>query len=148
MFIQPVIRPMNRSDLDGIMDVERESFSVPWTKGMFEDELFNPNAFYLVLEAENRIAGYAGCWKILDEGHITNVAVHPDFRRKGYARILIQELILKTKQQGVSALTLEVRVSNIPAISLYKSFGFTSYGIRKNYYSDNNEDANIMWLYF
>ncbi|MCX7773318.1 MAG: ribosomal protein S18-alanine N-acetyltransferase [Clostridia bacterium] len=141
-----MLRPMCREDLDGMLDVEHRSFSIPWTKGMFEDELFNPNAYYLVLKADGRIVGYGGLWKILDEGHITNVAVHPDYRRHGFGKALIQGLIDFANTNGLVALTLEVRVSNAPAIALYESFGFRSQGKRKRYYPDNHEDALIMWL--
>jgi ribosomal-protein-alanine N-acetyltransferase len=113
---------------------------------MFEDELYNLNAHYLVAEVAGRIVGYIGFWKIIDEGHITNIAVHPDFRGLGYGRELIAAMILKAKEMELIAITLEVRKSNKAAISLYESFGFVSSGIRKKYYSDNNEDALIMWL--
>jgi ribosomal-protein-alanine N-acetyltransferase len=139
---------MKHEDLDSIMELEHKSFSVPWTRGMFEDELYNPSAYYLVLEISGKVCGYAGFWKILDEGHITNVAVHPDFRRSGYGRLLISSLIANAKEYGITALTLEVRVGNIPAISLYESFGFRTSGRRRHYYPDNKEDAFIMWLHF
>lgn len=148
MTSEPVIRQMEFNDLDGVMRVEHKSFTLPWTKGMFEDELYNPQAHYLVLEVSGEIAGYAGYWKILDEGHITNVAIHSDYRRLGYGRRLIQALIEQAKAMDIVAMTLEVRVSNNPAISLYQSFGFQTEGIRKRYYTDNQEDAAIMWLIF
>ena len=128
--------------------MENRCFSIPWTRGMFENELFNPNAFYAVLEVSGKICGYAGIWKILNEGHITNIAVHPDCRRLGYGKLLIKTLIDYAEKNDITSLTLEVRASNKPAISLYESFGFKSSGRRKRYYSDNNEDALIMWLFF
>lgn len=146
-FYKPVIRSMEYKDLDSIIDLEHKCFSLPWTKGMFMDELANPNALYLVLEFEDRICGYAGMWQILNEGHITNVAVHPDYQRRGFGRLLIKSLIRYARENGIEALTLEVRVSNLPAISLYESMGFMVEGRRKRYYSDNKEDAYIMWLY-
>lgn len=146
MGLEPILRSMDQNDLDSILDVEHSCFSIPWTRGMFEDELYNPNAIYLVALVNDTIVGYAGMWKILDEGHITNVAVHPDYRRNGLGKRLIQGLILKSKILGLKALTLEVRRSNEPAISLYEGFGFRVEGLRKKYYSDNNEDALIMWL--
>lgn len=148
MSVKPIIRSMSYDDLDGILELENKSFSVPWTRGMFEDELNNPNAFYQVVEISGKICGYAGLWKILDEGHITNVAVHPDFRRSGLGKCLINALIAYVKICGLIGLTLEVRESNAAAISLYKSFGFRIEGRRKRYYPNNNEDALIMWLYF
>jgi ribosomal-protein-alanine N-acetyltransferase len=85
-------------------------------------------------------------WRIADEGHITNLAVRPGFRRRGFARQLLQDLIDYARKNHIGSLTLEVRVSNLPAIRLYESFGFRVEGRRKNYYADNNEDALIMWL--
>lgn len=145
-YSKPVIRPMESKDLDGIVEVEQKCFSIPWSRLMFEDELYNPNAHYLVAEVSGKIVGYIGFWKIIDEGHITNIAVHPDFRGLGYGRELISAMMQKAKEMDLKAITLEVRISNESAISLYESFGFVSSGIRKKYYSDNNEDALIMWL--
>lgn len=145
-FIDPIIRTMEGKDLDGILEVENKCFATPWSKMMFEDELFNLNAHYLVIETMGKIAGYIGFWKIIDEGHITNIAVHPDFRRLGYGKALISAMIQKANDMEIIAITLEVRRSNNIAISLYESFGFVSSGVRKQYYSDNNEDAIIMWL--
>lgn len=147
MSVQPTLRTLSYNDLDAILELEHKCFSIPWTRGMLEDELYNANAFYTVLEVSGQICGYAGLWRILDEGHITNVAVHPDFRRSGYGRQLVGALIDYAKSCGLVALTLEVRVSNAAAISLYQSFGFRVEGRRKRYYSDNNEDALIMWLF-
>jgi len=144
--IKTLIRPMERRDLDEIAEMEKMCFSLPWTRTMFEDELFNPDAYYLVAETDGKTVGYIGFWKILDEGHITNIAVHPDFRRRGYGRELIAAMIGKAKELGITAVTLEVRISNKTAISLYESFGFLAAGVRKKYYSDNDEDALIMWL--
>ncbi len=145
-YIEPIIRTMEERDLEGILEVENKSFRTPWSKTMFEDELYNLNAHYLVVENMGKIVGYIGFWKIIDEGHITNIAVHPDFRKLGYGKALISALIKKAKDMEIIAITLEVRRSNHVAISLYESFGFVSSGVRKQYYSDNNEDAIIMWL--
>lgn len=139
------IRQMCFTDLNELMAIEQASFTVPWTRGMLEDELYNSHAWYRVIEADNKIAGYAGMWKILDEGHITNIAVHTDYRRRGLARSLILDLIDHAKSCAIHALTLEVRVSNTPAVSLYEAMGFTVEGRRKRYYPDNREDALIMW---
>jgi ribosomal-protein-alanine N-acetyltransferase len=140
------IRQMCYSDLDEIAEIEKLSFPIPWSRDMLEDELFNPRAWYRVAAFEGRIAGYAGMWKILDEGHITNIAVHPDFRRRGLGAALLRDLIEHAESCGINALTLEVRVGNKPAICLYESLGFTVEGRRKRYYQDNHEDALIMWL--
>ncbi|NLW02898.1 MAG: ribosomal protein S18-alanine N-acetyltransferase [Clostridiaceae bacterium] len=141
-----VIREMRYSDLDELAALEQASFSVPWTRGMLEEEYFNSLARYRVIECQETIAGYIGMWRIADEGHITNLAVRPGFRRRGFARQLLQDLIDYARKNHIGSLTLEVRVSNLPAIRLYESFGFRVEGRRKNYYADNNEDALIMWL--
>jgi ribosomal-protein-alanine N-acetyltransferase len=145
-FVKPLIRSMETKDLDGILEVEMNCFTTPWTRNMFEDELYNPNAYYSVVEVNEKIVGYVGFWKIIDEAHITNVAIHKDFRRLGLGRALITDMLDKVKDLEIIAVTLEVRVSNFAAISLYESFGFVSSGVRRGYYSDNNEDALIMWL--
>jgi len=143
---KPLIRPMELKDLDEVLEVEKSCFKSPWTRHMFEDELFNSNAYYYVIEVDGEIAGYAGFWKIIDEAHITNIAIHSSYRRRGYGRALVSALLDRAKELDIIAVTLEVRVSNSAAISLYESFGFVSSGVRRGYYSDNNEDALIMWL--
>lgn len=141
-----LVRPMQEDDLHGVYEVERSSFSSPWTKGMVSEEFYNLNAHYMVIETAGAIVGYGGFWRIIDEAHITNVAIHPDYRSLGYGRNIISALIQRAKDFDLIAMTLEVRVSNVIAISLYTEFGFVSSGIRKKYYQDNNEDAIIMWL--
>ncbi|MGI6085131.1 MAG: ribosomal protein S18-alanine N-acetyltransferase [Acetivibrionales bacterium] len=145
-FFKPVIRSMEMKDLDQVIEVEKSCFNIPWTRRMFEDELFNLNTYYFVIEVNDKITGYSGFWRILDEAHITNVAIHNEYRRLGYGKALIAALLSKVKELGIKAVTLEVRVSNLAAIALYESFGFVSSGVRRGYYSDNNEDALIMWL--
>lgn len=145
-FVKPLIRLMETRDLDEILEVEMSCFKTPWTRHMFVDELYNSNAYYFVVNVNEKIVGYVGFWKIIDEAHITNVAIHKDYRRLGYGRALITAMLNKVKELKIIAVTLEVRVSNLDAISLYESFGFVSSGVRRGYYSDNNEDALIMWL--
>ncbi|NLO93912.1 MAG: ribosomal protein S18-alanine N-acetyltransferase [Clostridiaceae bacterium] len=144
--VKPVVRSMKKQDVDGVYEVERASFTSPWTKYMLVEELSNSKAHYMVIDADGEILGYCGFWKIIDEAHITNVAVHPEYRGQGYGRVLISAMIQRAKELDVIAMTLEVRVSNDIAISLYKDFGFVASGVRKNYYQDNSEDALIMWL--
>ena len=96
-------------------------------------------------EADGVLCGYVGIWKIVDEGHITNVAVSPDYRRRHIARAMLEALIARCGQNGITSYTLEVRVGNEPAIKLYEGLGFTAAGLRKGYYEDNGEDALIMW---
>ena len=141
-----VIEIMKDDDIANVMEVELKSFSIPWSKESFENELKNNLALYLVAKVDEKAVGYIGVWKIFDEGHITNVAVHPDFRGEGIGRALISELLYLCEKEGITSFTLEVRESNIVAQNLYKSFGFVEEGKRKGYYSDNNENAIIMWL--
>ena len=141
-----VIEKMKSDDIANVVEVENNSFDIPWSKESFENELKNKLAMYLVAKVEDKAVGYVGVWKIFDEGHITNVAVHPDYRGQGIGKALISELLYLCEKENIFSLTLEVRKSNVVAQNLYKSFGFIEEGIRKGYYSDNNEDAIIMWL--
>ncbi|MGI6004379.1 MAG: ribosomal protein S18-alanine N-acetyltransferase [Christensenellales bacterium] len=140
-----VIRNMKRGDIGRIMALENLCFSMPWSKMAFISELENDMALYLVAESAGRIIGYAGLWTVLDEGHITNVAVHPLCRRQGVATELLKALKARAAPLGIRSLTLEVRVSNVAARKLYETFGFKPAGVRKRYYENNNEDALIMW---
>ena len=105
----------------------------------------NNIALYLVAEIAGQIVGYAGMWLIIDEGHITNVAVHPNFRRRHIGEAIVSVLLAEAQAEGITRQTLEVRVSNFAAQRLYEKFGFQACGIRKGYYEDNHEDAIIMW---
>lgn len=142
-----IIRPMTMDDLDQVMVLENKCFSVPWQAEAFQNEIQkNMLAHYTVLEEDGQIIGYGGVWYIMDEGHITNIAIHPDFRKRGLGKRLVGEMMLQAAKKQIRQMTLEVRVSNIAAISLYESMGFESAGVRPNYYSDNHEDALIMWV--
>jgi len=141
------IRKMKPGDIDGIASVEAISFTNPWSKQMFLDELKNPLALYYVAVCGEKIVAYAGLWIIADEGHITNIAVDPSWRRQQIASAMMRKLLEAADERGLRALTLEVRAGNQPAISLYRKFGFQVEGRRKAYYSDNQEDALIMWHY-
>lgn len=141
------VQPMTIEELDEVLEIEKLSFSVPWSKNSFLYELLeNERAVYLVAKDSFQITtGYIGMWVVFDEGHITNVAIHPQFRQRGIAQKLIQGLIETSKDRGVKHLTLEVRRSNLAAQNLYQKLGFVHMGIRRKYYLDNNEDALIMW---
>lgn len=142
-----IVVPMSAEHIDGVWEVEKLAFSTPWSKEAFTKEVTENNfAFYLVVLDGEKVVAYVGSWIIIDECHITNVAVHPDFRKQGIAHQLLEILIDTLRLRGTMAITLEVRVSNKPAQLLYKKLGFEENGIRKGYYSDNNEDAIIMWL--
>lgn len=137
---------MEESDLDAVLEISSLSLKESWSKESFKKELSNSLAKYLVAKTDKSIVGFAGVWIIVDEGHITNIAVHPHFRGQGIGSKLLEGLIDNSKKNwGVTSLTLEVRSSNIKAQGLYKKFNFNEEGLRKNYYQDNKEDAIIMW---
>jgi len=137
------IVPMDRSHLESIAALERQCFSAPWSVSMLEEELFNPQASFLVAESGDQVLGYAGLQVVLDEGYITNIAVAPPWRRQGLAGELL-EVYCRFGREHLAFLTLEVRVSNEPAIALYRKHGFETAGRRKNYYQNPREDALIM----
>ena len=132
--------------IDEIMVIENLSFKIPWSRQSIVDEITgNTFAYYLCARIDGKIAGYAGMWQGCDEGHITNIAVHPEFRQGGIGSALLENLISHARSSGIGSMTLEVRKSNIPAQMLYRKFKFAEGGFRKAYYADNNEDALIMW---
>ena len=140
-----IIRRMSREDLDAVTAVEQATFAVPWSRESFRRELEqNVAARYLVAEADGQVIGYAGAWVILDESHITNIAVLEAWRGRGIGKQLTQALVQYLSNLGASYATLEVRVSNERAQNLYKELGFVSVGKRKRYYEDNGEDAFLM----
>ncbi|SFC32224.1 ribosomal protein S18-alanine N-acetyltransferase [Clostridium uliginosum] len=136
---------ITEDDIDGVLEVSSLSFSLCWSKNSYIQELSNPLANYIVAKDQNKVIGFAGAWLILDEAHITNIAVHPNYRNQKIASKLLEELIAHTKRKGSKSFTLEVRASNNAAQCLYNKYGFTQNGIRKRYYEDNKEDAIIMW---
>jgi ribosomal-protein-alanine N-acetyltransferase len=145
-----VIRPMRLEDLDRVMAIERSSFDHPWTVNNFLDEFKNPDlSIQLVLECDGQIMAYAVIWIVLDECHLANIAVCPEFRRRGVSEILLTEIIRIAKEKKCAKVMLEVRRSNKPAIQLYEKFHFERVGVRKNYYHDGfmkSEDAVLMDL--
>lgn len=143
---KPQVTEMRLADLDQVVEIEKLCYQTPWSRQAFVSELVtNEYAHYIVCRLSGKIVGYAGMWVILDEAHVTNIAVHPDYRGRGLGRLLLKELIERAKCRGATKMTLEVRKSNTVAQNLYYSFGFEARGIRKGYYSDTNEDAIIMW---
>jgi ribosomal-protein-alanine N-acetyltransferase len=141
------IREMTLEDIPKILLIEEESFLTPWSREAFFEELnINPLARYFVGVCEEGIFGYIGMWLILDEAHITNIAVGKAFRGRGYGGTLLEEAMGSAREMGAKAFTLEVRESNFPAINLYTRMGFKVGGRRKNYYQDSQEDALLMWL--
>lgn len=138
---------MNKSHIDGIIEIEMDSFAIPWSRGAIEKELSNKFAIYVVITENDKVLGYGGMWHVVNEGHITNIAVHKDYRRRGIGDLIIKELVAIAEENEMMGLTLEVRKSNTNALELYKKNGFKLEGIRPEYYEDNKEDAYIMWKY-
>ena len=142
-----IIKPMEKTDVDKVIAIEAKAYGEHhWSKESFMNELANELArYYSAFNENGELVGYAGCWQILEEVHITNIAVSPDFRRNKIGEKLLKNIIDDCYKNKAKYITLEVRVSNVPAISLYEKFGFKSLGVRKGYYQNNNEDALIMW---
>ncbi len=139
------IERMRPSDLDEVMAIERVSFTMPWSRGAFLYEMEqNSAARCWVLREDDRLVGYLCLWDIADELHITNIAVHPRERRRGVARALLASVLDEARRRSSRLVVLEVRPSNVEALSLYESFGFRVVGRRPGYYYDTGEDALIM----
>lgn len=144
-----IIRKAEEDDVREISGLEAICFKGedPWSEGAFHNEIVDnqDRTLYLVALADDKIVGYMGVWKILDEGHITNVAVDPEYRRNHFAEAIIREMIRLTSEEGITSWTLEVRVDNEPAIRLYEKMGFRPEGVRPGYYEYDGTDALIMW---
>lgn len=140
------IRDAVPADVPGIAALERECFSLPWPENIIAAQLTGQGKIMLAAEIEGELAGYMGLQYVLDEGYIANVCTAPGFRRRGVASALIDEMISRARTLGLSFLSLEVRASNAPAISLYAGKGFVNVGVRPRYYEKPTEDANIMNL--
>jgi ribosomal-protein-alanine N-acetyltransferase len=139
-------RRMKLGDIDAVCAIEKEAFTTPWSEGAFYNELVNNHfAHYMVMEVGLYTAGYAGMWLIMDEAHITNIALRAKYRGRKLGERLVGELMKTASFMGARKITLEVRVSNHIAQKLYRKMGFRDAGIRKGYYTDNHEDALIMW---
>ena len=134
--------------IDRILVIDSLCFPTPWSRESLEKEIENSALTkYVVAKKSGIVIGYAGMWVILDEGHITNIAVHPEYRGIGVGSLLLEALIEICKIEFIKSMTLEVRESNARAQNLYKKYGFLQNGIRKGYYRDNKENALIMWKY-
>jgi [ribosomal protein S18]-alanine N-acetyltransferase len=129
-----------------IMAIERTAYAYPWSERFFRKELEVECARSFLAEIDDRIAGYILFWLLPGEIDIHNVAVHLDYRRRGLGRHLLEQVVCEARSRASSRITLEVRISNLPAQKLYESIGFISTGVRKGYYSDDGEDAILMAL--
>ncbi len=139
------IRPMTDEDVPAVSKIEEDTFSMPWHPDDFRQMILEDNMIYLVAELDGKIIGGAGLRNVLGDGEITNVAILSGHRGKGYGKQLVAALLQAGEELGAKAFTLEVRVSNAPAIRLYESLGFVSEGIRPGFYERPREDALIMW---
>jgi len=141
------IKDMTQDDIDGIIEIEKLSYGEHhWSRDSFYAELSNNLAkYFCAFDVNDKLIGYAGSWLVLDEAHITNIAVSPEYRGKKVGEALLMSIFEACYKNMVKYLTLEVRVSNTPAIGLYEKYSFKSLGTRKGYYQNNNEDALIMW---
>lgn len=144
---EAIIRKMEMKDVDQVIEVEQNSFATPWTTDIFYQELIdNQHAHYFVVEVDGKIAGYIGTWAVFEDAQITNIAISPEYRGKRLGEKLFGYTVHYLLNIGATRLSLEVRQSNIPAQRLYRKFGLVPGGIRKNYYTDNQEDAIVMWV--
>ena len=141
-----VVRPMRGSDIEAVAKIERQSFATAWSTQAYVTELANPSAVYFVAAAGERIVGYGGLWVVMDEAHITTIAVVPEFRGRRVGEQVLAEMLYTARQKGATRATLEVRESNLAARRLYEKYGFVRVAARKGYYADNNENADIMWI--
>jgi len=144
-----IIRRMEERDLPAVLAIERVSFPNPWHESTFRGEIQNRSISYpwvIVREPGDQVVGYVIFWKIGEEVQVNNIAVHPDFRRRGLGETLLRKVISWVKQQGAQYITLEVRQSNRAAQALYFKLGFKPVGIRRFYYSNPVEDALVMML--
>jgi len=147
MVISVQIEKMQRADVKRVMEIERQSFSAPWHETAYLTELANPSAYYVVAKLDGRIVGYSGMWVIMDEAHITTIAVDPEYRGKHIGEQILIAMLEEASRRGARRVTLEVRQRNVVAQRLYRKYGFVPASIRRGYYTDNGEDAVVMTLY-
>jgi ribosomal-protein-alanine N-acetyltransferase len=138
--------PMELKHIEDVLIIDSSCFAIHWSRESFMSEVLqNKLARYVVAVLDDKIIGYAGMWLIADEAQITNIATHPEYRGKGAASSMLEAMLAICKKEKISSITLEVRISNITALNLYKKYRFSQEGLRKQYYADNKEDAIIMW---
>jgi len=139
------IAPMTAGDLDEVLYVEQESFPSAWSRASYERDLANPNSHYYCARLQGKLVGYVGMWIILDEAHLTTIAVHSSCRRRGLGSYLVHLAIDLARRNRAKRMTLEVREKNIPAIELYRKLGFVRKGCLRRYYGDTGENGIVMW---
>jgi ribosomal-protein-alanine N-acetyltransferase len=139
------IEPMRKADIEAIHHIDRRCYPSPWLSSAYQTELTNRSACYLVARLAGKVVGYGGQWVIMDEAHITTLAVDPEYQGRKIGEMLLLALMEEAVWRGASHTTLEVRDSNRIAQNLYRKYGFREAAIRKNYYTDNGENAVVMW---
>lgn len=137
---------LTRDNARDLAMLDRECFSVPWSEKMFLDDVCNKNAFYVLVKHSNKLVAYGGMYKVYDEAQITNIAVIEEYRRKSIAKRILERIVDEAKKSSLLKISLEVRQSNLNAISLYENKGFKKIGCRKNYYHNPTESAILMEL--
>lgn len=139
---------MEPSDLDDVLDIERESFTLPWSKWMFERELEEKDrSHFFVFKNGSEVLGYIGFWIVFDEVHIITIAVRKDSRHRGIGTILMASALVAAYKMGAQRATLEVRITNTNAQKMYEKFGFEIVSVRRKFYTDTGEDAYVMWIF-
>ena len=139
--------PLREDHIEAILAIEKTANTAPWSEKSFKNELDNPHGIFRVAILNGNVVGYGGVWLVIDEAHVTTIAVAENHRRLGIGRKLMIELMSLAKDRGMVCSTLEVRAGNGPAIQLYERLGYDRSALRKAYYPDNREDAVVMWLY-
>lgn len=139
--------PLEELHIASILEIERVVNSAPWSERSFRNELNHPHGVFLTALLEGHVVGYGGFWMVIDETHITTIAVAPQHQRKGIGKRLMVELLTRAKEKNMACSTLEVRAGNEAAIRLYENLGYVAVARRKAYYPDNQEDAVVMWLH-
>jgi len=139
--------PLQESHIPAILEIEKAANSAPWSERSFKNELDHKHGVFLVGILQGNVVAYGGVWMVVDEAHVTTIAVAEEQRRQGIGQRLMIELMEKAKKAGMVCSTLEVRASNEAAIKMYEKFGYIVTAIRRGYYPDNKEDAVVMWLY-
>lgn len=139
------IEKMSLLSLNGVKEICDLSFSTPWSLDALTKELLDSKAIYIVAKLGNKVVAFGGMWIVFDEADVTNIAVHPEYRGQSFGDIIVENLIKTAKEQNATSMTLEVRVSNVAAINLYKKHNFIIEGTRKNLYENPKENGHIMW---
>lgn len=137
---------MQVEDIDQVVELDKKCFPTPWSASAYSTEVHNSSAYYIVARTGSRIAGFAGMWLVMDEAHITTIGVTPEVRGRKIGERMLVHLLDEAVHRGVRRATLEVRKGNRAAQTLYHKYGFRVVAVRKGYYTNNNEDALVMWV--